>query len=65
MSQDDTLPIVGTVEVPLSAIEFYTYCEGERERRRNTGEPFDEALFDAAIDLALRKFQVLEDRGLA
>jgi hypothetical protein len=65
MSLDDPLPTVGAAEVPPSAIEFFTYCEGERERRRNTGEPFDEALFDAALELALRKFQALEDRGLA
>ncbi|MCU0767310.1 MAG: nodulation protein E [Gammaproteobacteria bacterium] len=65
MSQDDTLPVAGAAEVPASAIEFYTYCEAERERRRNTGESFDEALFDAAIELALRKFQALEDGGLA
>ena len=65
MSQDDALPVVGAAEVPPSAIEFFTYCEAERERRRNTGEPFDEALFTAAVELALRKFQTLEDRGLA
>jgi hypothetical protein len=65
MSQDDTLPVAGAAEVPASALEFYTYCEAERERRRNTGQPFDEAAFDAALELALRKFQALEERGLA
>ena len=63
MSQDDTLPTVGTAEVPPSALEFFAYCEAERDRLRNTGQPFDEALFNAAVDLALRKFQVLEERG--
>jgi hypothetical protein len=63
MSQDDTLPIVDTAEVPPSALEFFAYCEAERDRLRNTGEPFDESLFNAAVDLALRKFQVLEERG--
>ena len=28
-------------------------------------EPFDEAFFNAAVDLALRKFQTLEERGTA
>jgi len=65
MSQDDTLPIVGAAEVPPSAVEFFAYCEAERERLRNTGQPFDEAFFNAAVDLALRKFQALEERGSA
>ena len=65
MSQDDTLPTIGAVEVPPSALEFFAYCEAERDRLRNSGEAFDEALFNAAVDLALRKFRTLEDRGTA
>jgi len=60
MSQDDTLPIVGTAVVPPSALEFFAYCEAERDRLRNT---FDETLFNAAVELALRKFQTIEERG--
>jgi len=63
MSQDDTLPIVGTAVVPPSALEFFAYCEVERDRLRNTGEAFDETLFNAAVELALRKFQTIEERG--
>lgn len=63
MSQDDTLPNVAAAEVPPSALEFFAYCEAERDRLRNTGEPFDEAFFNAAVDLALRKFHALEDQG--
>jgi hypothetical protein len=63
MSQDDTLPIVDTAEVPPSAVEFFAHCQAERERLRNTGDAFDEPLFNAAVDLALRKFQAIEERG--
>jgi hypothetical protein len=63
MSQDDTLPAVGAAEVPPSALEFFAFCEAERDRLRNTGQAFDESLFDAAVDLALRKFKVIEERG--
>lgn len=65
MSQDEIPPTVGAIEVPPSALEFFAYCEAERDRLRNTGESFDEALFDAAVDLALRKFHVIEERGAA
>ena len=65
MMSDPSLPVVGTLEVPATAQEFYAYCESELDRRRNSGEPFDEALFRSAVELALRKFRTLEDRGLS
>ncbi len=39
---------------------FAEYCAGERERRLNSGQPFDAALFDEAVDLVLRRLQALE-----
>ncbi len=39
--------------------EFSAYCEGEFERRRNTGEPFDEEGYREAMQLALHKLQKL------
>lgn len=39
--------------------EFLVYCQEERERCRNSGEPFDETLFDEAVDLAERKIKTL------
>jgi hypothetical protein len=65
MQPDPSLPVVGTLEVPASAQEFYAYCASELERRRNSGEPFDESLFMSAVELALRKFRTLEERGLS
>lgn len=40
-------------------VEFLTYCNEERERGRNSGEEFDEAFFDSAVDLAERKLRTL------
>jgi hypothetical protein len=45
--------------------EFLVYCQEERERCRNSGEPFDEALFDEAVDLAERKIKTLLGEEMA
>jgi hypothetical protein len=45
--------------------EFAAYCQSEMERRRNSGEPFDEEAYLAAMELALTKLRILEDEGLA
>ena len=51
---------------PQRATEaFAEYRDGERERRRNSGEDFDQALFDEAADLVMRKLEKLEQEGLA
>jgi hypothetical protein len=39
---------------------FTRYCDDERERLRDAGEPFDEARFQAAVDLALARLQARE-----
>jgi len=55
-----------TTHPPQGATEsFAEYSAMERERRVNSGEEFDEALFDEAVDLVARKLQKLEDEGLA
>jgi hypothetical protein len=46
-----------------SAREFLNYCAAERERRLNSGEPFDEQVFDQAIEMVMSKFRVLADEG--
>ncbi len=43
--------------------EFTHFCHEEKERRMNSGEGFDEKSFEEAIELTLRKLQVLEDEG--
>ena len=37
--------------------EFSAYCEGEFERRRNSGETFDEEGYREAMQLALNKLR--------
>ncbi len=46
-----------------SSVEFLNYCAAERERRKNSGEPFDEAQFDQAMQMVLAKLRVLADEG--
>ena len=43
-----------------AAQDFLAFCEAEFERRRNSGQDFDEASYREAIDLVVRKFQALE-----
>ncbi len=51
---------------PKQATEaFADYRNIERERRRNSGEEFDPALFEEAAELVMRKLQELEEKGLA
>lgn len=45
--------------------QFAEYCAAEREHRRNAGEGFDEALFQEAVNLVVRKLQMLQDEGRA
>ncbi|MEJ2609518.1 MAG: nodulation protein E [Candidatus Thiodiazotropha sp.] len=46
-----------------STREFLSYCTAERERRRNSGEVFDESVFDQAIEMVLSKLKVLAEEG--
>lgn len=39
---------------------FADYCREELERRRDSGTPFDEAQFQAAVDLAVGRLQSME-----
>jgi len=41
--------------------EFADYCAAEFERRRNSGEPFDEAAYREAMELAVKKLRLLEE----
>jgi len=46
------------------ARDFIDYCDGELQRRRNSGELFDEESFRKAVDLVLSRLQVLDDGGV-
>ncbi|MEN8176023.1 MAG: hypothetical protein ABFS23_09685 [Pseudomonadota bacterium] len=55
--------ITARIRGPL--IEFLEYTAEEREHRRNSGAAFDEAQFDGAVDLAIRKLKTLLEEDLA
>jgi hypothetical protein len=47
-------------ETPRGALyELLVFCEEERERCRNSGESFDEDLFNEAVNLAKRKVRTI------
>lgn len=45
--------------------EFAIYCESEIHHRRNSGDAFDEALFEQAVEMTVRRLQTLETGGVA
>lgn len=45
--------------------EFAAYCTAELERRRNSGEEFDETIYREAMEMALNRLRQLEEEGLA
>lgn len=51
------------MQIGPSAREFLDYCSAERERRLNSGESFDEQVFDQAIEMVMSKLRVLADEG--
>ena len=63
MSADVSNKPLNMIERRTTIEEFSSYCQEEKERRMNSGGEFDEATFDEAMELTLRKLQVLEDEG--
>jgi hypothetical protein len=64
MSIEETRPL--SPHRPQRPTEsFSEFSIAERERWQNTGEEFDLALFDEAVDLVIRKLRKFEDEGLA
>jgi len=43
-----------------SSAAFAAYCDEERERLRDAGEPFDEARFQAAVNLVVGRLKGIE-----
>ena len=50
-------------DLGVSAREFLAYSNAERERRLNSGEAFDQAAFDEAVQLVMRKLRTLGEEG--
>ncbi len=63
MSLSDQTPSQATEGLGASAEEFLAYCNAERERRLNSGEPFDAEAFEQAVQMVLDKLRVLADEG--
>ncbi|MEA1888871.1 MAG: nodulation protein E [Pseudomonadota bacterium] len=51
---DNNKPL-GQSDLQGPAGDFADYCEAEFERRRNSDSPFDEAAYQEARELVLRK----------
>jgi hypothetical protein len=54
----DHKPLAST-ELKGPAQDFFDFCKEEKDRRRNSGQAFDEAAFDAAVEIVRRKLQAL------
>lgn len=65
MPDDFNINPLGGSELQGSAEEFAAYCEAEFERRRNSGEAFDEAAYREAMELTLHRLRALSEEGMA
>lgn len=61
-SEIDEKSVTSVSVLPSQAFE--DYCNAEFERRRNSGDEFDEASYQVAMEMALTKLRILEDEGL-
>lgn len=62
MSDSDTTAI-DTSRLQGSSLDFFEHCTDEMERRRDSGDEFDESAFREAMELVLRRLQHLEEEG--
>ncbi|WP_428623836.1 nodulation protein E [Sedimenticola sp.] len=65
MSGEEQHDQSGPVRVPRPSEAFSAYCNAEFDRRRNSGEAFDEAAYREAMQLTLQKIRQLEEEGYA
>jgi hypothetical protein len=63
MSDSDN-PSIDMSRLRGSSRDFFDYCTDELQRRRDSGEAFDEAIFREAMELVLRRLQHLEEEGI-
>jgi len=59
----DSKPLSST-DIRGPEAHFAAYCEAELGQRLNSGEAFDESLFQEAVKLAKRKLRVRMTRAL-
>ena len=63
MSLSDQATDSNQEDIGASAKEFLNYCEAERERRLNSGETFDQEIFDEAVEMVMRRLRTLAEEG--
>ena len=63
MSYSDS-PSIETSQLHGSALAFFEYSTDELQRRRDSGDEFDEPCFHEAVELVLRRLQHLEEEGI-
>ena len=61
MTSETSIKPLSTSDLSKPSNGFTRYCEVELERRRNTGEDFDEAAFLEAMELTITRLRMLED----
>ena len=61
MISDTPIKPLSTSDLSRPSTGFMHYCEQELERRRNSGEDFDEAAFLEAMELTVARLKMLED----
>ena len=65
MTDDATIKPLSTSDLTRPSQGFLHYCEQELERRRNSGESFDEDAFIEAMELTINRLKMLEDEELS
>lgn len=65
MSPEEAPRPVGLHRPQRASECFAEYGAAEKDRLKSFGDVFDEALFDEAVDLVLRKLRKFEDEGKA
>jgi len=64
MAQKNKSKPLSSSDIRGPEAHFSAYCEDEFECRSNSGETFDEALFEEAVKLAKRKLRVRMKRSV-
>jgi len=61
MTSDTSIKPLSTSDFSRPSKGFMLYCEQELERRKNSGEEFDEVAFLEAMQLTIARLEMLED----
>ena len=65
MTSDTDIKPLSTSDITKPSTGFSNFCLEELERRRNSGEEFDEQAFIEAMELTVARLVLLEDEEQA